>query len=579
MKMAMSLILMLLFTLLFAGFEADALTYDYSASIECLENPWKPLYDGGIIVNRELNLGLEGWHPIGDAKIEHKQSALGNKFIVARGRNQSFDGASQKIYLKKNMIYAFSAWIQVSQGKAPVTAVFKTTTDVQHAGAVVAESKCWSMLKGGLSVDESGPAELYFESDNISVDIWVDSISLQPFTQKEWSSHQEQSIQKIRNTNMRVQAVDAEGNPLPNATISISQKASGFPFGCAINKNILNNQAYQNWFTSRFKVTTFEDEMKWYSTEPSQGREDYSVADAMLNFAQQHGVAVRGHNVLWEDPQYQAGWIYNLSPSDLYNAAVRRLTSIMTRYKGKLIAWDVVNENLHFSFFESKLGATISAYIYKLALGVDSRTPLFLNEFNTIEDSRDGKSTPVKYLEKLREIKAFRGNGDLNIAIGLESHFGVPNIPYVRASLDTLAAAKVPIWITELDVLSNPNQAQFLEQILREVHSHPAVNGIVIWGAWKPGGCYRMCLTDNNFKNLPTGDVVDKLLREWGINRAFEVSTDSEGFYESSLPHGDYEAKITHPTLFESSPGHTFKVTSTSSSKQQSMPVVLQVPA
>ncbi|GLT47384.1 hypothetical protein SLA2020_210860 [Shorea laevis] len=579
MRMEMGLILLFLCTSLFSGFEANALTYDYTASLECLENPWKPHYNGGIIVNPESNFGLQGWYPFGGAKIQHRVSAGGNKFIVAHARNQPFDSASQKIYLKKNMLYTFSAWIQVSQGKAAVTATFKTTTGFRRAGTVAAESKCWSMLKGGLRVDESGPAELYFESNNTSVEIWIDSISLQPFTQEEWSSHQQQSIWKIRNTNMRIQAVDVKGNPLPNATISISQKSSGFPFGCAINKNILNNQAYQSWFTSRFKVTTFEDEMKWYSTEPSQGKEDYSVPDAMLKFTEQNGVGVRGHNIFWDDPQYQPGWVKNLSPADLTTAANRRLGSIMSRYKGKLIAWDVVNENLHFSFFESKLGDTISGNFYKLAHEADPGTTLFMNEFNTIEESGDAMSTPAKYLQKLKDIQAFPGNANLNIAIGLESHFSVPDIAYVRSSLDTLAAANVPIWITELDVQSNLNQAQLLEQILREVHSHPAVSGIVIWSAWKPEGCYRMCLTDNNFKNLPTGDVVDKLMHEWGINQAFEVSTDSGGFFEASLPHGDYEAKIRHPTLFESSPGHAFKVTSTSSLQQQSMPVVLQVPA
>jgi len=55
------------------------------------------------------------------------------------------------------------AWLQVSEGKAPVRAIFKKNGEYKNAGSVVAESKCWSMLKGGLTVDESGPAELYFE--------------------------------------------------------------------------------------------------------------------------------------------------------------------------------------------------------------------------------------------------------------------------------------------------------------------------------------------------------------------------------------------------------------------------------
>lgn len=42
-------------------------------------------------------------------------------------------------------------------------AVFKKNGEYKHAGSVIAESKCWSMLKGGLTVDESGHADLFFE--------------------------------------------------------------------------------------------------------------------------------------------------------------------------------------------------------------------------------------------------------------------------------------------------------------------------------------------------------------------------------------------------------------------------------
>ncbi|KAM7275348.1 hypothetical protein ACFE04_017214 [Oxalis oulophora] len=91
-------------------------------------------------------------------------------------------------------IYSFSAWLQVSHGEAPVTAVFKTISRFIPAGAIVAEATCWSMLKGGLTVNVSGLAQIYFDSKNTSVEIWVDRISLQPFTEEEWKSHQDQSI-------------------------------------------------------------------------------------------------------------------------------------------------------------------------------------------------------------------------------------------------------------------------------------------------------------------------------------------------------------------------------------------------
>ena len=75
--------------------------------IQCLENPQKPFYIGGIIKNPELNDGLEGWNAIGDAKI-HQRESRGNKFIVAHNRNQPNDSVSQKIYMRKNNLYTLS---------------------------------------------------------------------------------------------------------------------------------------------------------------------------------------------------------------------------------------------------------------------------------------------------------------------------------------------------------------------------------------------------------------------------------------------------------------------------------------
>ncbi|KAL1207443.1 Endo-1,4-beta-xylanase 5 [Cardamine amara subsp. amara] len=548
--------------------EEKLVPYDYSATIECLENPYKPQYNGGIIVNPDLQNGSQGWSQFGNAKVDFREFG-GNKFVVTQQRNQSYDSVSQKVYLEKGILYTFSAWFQVNKGNAIVEAVFKTNDEIKHAGSVVAESKCWSMLKGGLTVDESGPADLYFESEDTSVEIWVDSVSLQPFTQKEWNSHQEESIINTRKGALRIKVVNSEGQPLPNATISIVQNRLGFPFGCAVEQNILGNLPYQNWFTKRFTVTTFGNEMKWYSTENVRGKENYSIADAMLSFFKEHGVAVRGHNVLWDDPKYQPAWVKSLSGNDLYNAVKQRVVSVVSRYKGQLAGWDVVNENLHFSFFESKMGPRASYDIYAMAHAFDPKTIMFMNEFNTLENPKDLQSCPARYLEKLRELQSIRVAGKIQLGIGLESHFSTPNIPFMRSALDTLAATDLPIWLTEIDVDAPPNvQANYLEQVLREGHAHPKVRGMVMWAGYNPSGCYRMCLTDGNFRNLPTGDVVDKLLREWGGLRSQTTGvTDADGFCEASLYYGDYDLNISHP-LTNSGASQNFKLTFNDTSSQ-----------
>ncbi|GER36378.1 Endo-1,4-beta-xylanase C, partial [Striga asiatica] len=525
---------------------------------QCLATPLRSQYDGGIVVNPEFNEGLKGWTQFGDINIEHQQSDDGNKYIVASKRNQSFHSLPQIFNLENEKLYTFSAWLQVSNAEADIAAVFKSNTSYVIAGWVTAKKGCWSFLKGGLTVNESGPAQLYFESQNSEVDIWADSISLQPFTQEEWISHQRDSLEKARKGRVKLQALDQHGRPVPNATVSIKQARGGFPLGVAINNNFLNNAPYQTWFFSRFKHAVFENELKWVSNEPSRGSEDYSTSDALVRLLQSRGVAIRGHNVLWADAKFQPGWVGGLSPADLRSAAMKRVNSVVGRYKGQLIHWDVMNENLHFNFFETKLGNQASRQFYSMANKIDGRATPFLNEYNTIEDARDGASSPAKYLGKIREFRAQGYNGPLGI--GVQGHFSIPNLPFTRSAIDALASARLPIWVTELDVTSGPNQASYLDQVLHEIHSHPAVQGIILWVARSQQGCYTMCLTDGNFKNLATGDVVDRFRGQLAENDHYPGTTDSDGFYEDSFYHGEYEVTISHPSDGRLSNSHQINV-------------------
>ncbi|KAJ4880713.1 Glycosyl hydrolase family 10 protein [Raphanus sativus] len=130
----------------------------------------------------------------------------------------------------------------------------------------------------------------------------------------------------------------------------------------------------------------------------------------------------------------------------------------------------------------------------------------------------------------------------------------------MRSALDTLGATGLPIWLFEVDVSAPPNV-----QVLREGHAHPKVKGMVTWSGYNPKGCFRMCLTDGNFRNLPTGDVVDKLLREWGGLRGQTTGlTYADGYFEASLFHGDYDLSIDHP-LTNSTASHSFKLSSENS--------------
>lgn len=76
---------------------------------QCLAEPLKPQYDGGIIVNPEINDGLKGWTTHGGVKIEPRVSEKGNNFIVAHSRKHHNGSVSQKGFLlEKEKLYTFS---------------------------------------------------------------------------------------------------------------------------------------------------------------------------------------------------------------------------------------------------------------------------------------------------------------------------------------------------------------------------------------------------------------------------------------------------------------------------------------
>ena len=57
---------------------------------------------------------------------------------------------------------------------------------------------------------------------------------------------------QVRKSLVKILAVDAKGNPLANATVSLAQTGSGFPLGSELNHLILTNPGYAQWFTPRF---------------------------------------------------------------------------------------------------------------------------------------------------------------------------------------------------------------------------------------------------------------------------------------------------------------------------------------
>lgn len=199
----------------------------------------------------------------------------------------------------------------------------------------------------------------------------------------------------------------------------------------------------------RFNAAVFENELKWYATEPEPGKLNYTLADQMLEFVRANQITTRGHNIFWEDPKYTPSWVHNLTGADLESAVKSRIHGLLSRYKEEFVHWDVSNEMLHFDFYEQRLGRNATLNFFKTAHEADPLATLFMNEFNVVETCADANSSVDGYVSRLRELKR---SGVAMDGIGLESHFSEPNLPLMRGIIDKLATLGLPIWLTEVDI-------------------------------------------------------------------------------------------------------------------------------
>ncbi|ESW09351.1 hypothetical protein PHAVU_009G120500 [Phaseolus vulgaris] len=510
----------------------DGPLYDFTAHTECKEKPEEPLYGGGVLKSQQRS-------PPG------LQDNIASSYVV----NNTYVPSLLLYNLTQGTIYTFSAWVRVKgSSSGMIRATLETEKETYDCiGTVSAKLGCWSFLKGGFVLTSSSNLSVIFfqNADGKDINIEVASPSLQPFTNQQWRINQQYMINTKRKRAVTVHVSDSNGRRLQGASVRIEQISKDFPFGSAIAKTILGNLPYQNWFAKRFNAAVFENELKWYATEPDEGRVNYTISDQMLQFVRTNNIVARGHNIFWEDPKYTPPWVLNLTGIQLQSAVNSRIHSLMSQYKDEFIHWDVSNEMLHFEFYEQRLGSDATLHFFETAHESDPLSTLFMNDFNVVETCSDVNSTVDAYISRVRELQR---NGIFMDGIGLEGHFTVPNPPLIRAILDKLATLGLPIWLTEVDIsktIDRDSQAKYLEEVLREGFSHPSVNGIMLWTAYHPNGCYQMCLTDNNFNNLPAGDTVDKVLQEWQTGRVEGVA-DVHGSYSFYGFLGEYSITVNY---------------------------------
>ena len=95
----------------------------------------------------------------------------------------------------------------------------------------------------------------------------------------------------------------------------------------------------------RARAVTAESAMKWGQLEPRRGQYDWTSSDRLVEFAGANGQSVYGHTLVWHTDL--PDWLpQDGSPEELRELLREHITTVVSRYRGKVWAWDVVNEVL-----------------------------------------------------------------------------------------------------------------------------------------------------------------------------------------------------------------------------------------
>jgi endo-1,4-beta-xylanase len=241
------------------------------------------------------------------------------------------------------------------------------------------------------------------------------------------------------------QAALAPGTPLK----TLAQAAGGRYFGSDLTGNLLSQSTVTQLQSQQFNMVTPGNEMKWDTTEPSNGTFNFGPGDQIVSYAQAHGERVRCHNLVWQSQL--PSWVSSLPASQVQAAMETHITAEATHYKGECYAWDVVNEpfNGDGSFvsdpFYNAMGSGYIADALRTAHAADPNAKLYLNDYGI--EGMNAKSNAMYSLAQSLLAQGVPVNG-----IGFESHFILGQVPSdMQANMQRFANLGLDVAVTELD--------------------------------------------------------------------------------------------------------------------------------
>jgi endo-1,4-beta-xylanase len=205
-----------------------------------------------------------------------------------------------------------------------------------------------------------------------------------------------------------------------------------------------------------FNSITPENVMKWEIIHPEPGRYDFEAADNFVEFGEQNGMFMVGHTLVWHSQAPR--WVFedgngNRATREQLLARMRdHIHTVMGRYRGRVQAWDVVNEalnedgTLRQSPWLQIIGEDYLEHAFRFAHEADPQAELYYNDYSL--ENAPKRNGAVRLIRDLQR----RGAPVHGIGTQLHAWPDFPSNAQLDSTITAFAGLGIQVMVTELDI-------------------------------------------------------------------------------------------------------------------------------